>query len=177
MGLLRSSGRARPLVYLIAMVTTQSMGRFERLFDAAIATGTLTTIATGGALLGLGWREGEAGRVFRLAGRGLLERFGVTSQAAPLTSVALGYLHHLVVATAWGLLLGLIVLPFRGFVRVVVAILATVGYVLLSENVVPTPLRIGYAVTSNVGGAVPIGAALALALLGGVWLAATESSE
>ncbi len=36
-----------------------------------LAAGTLTAIATGGALLGLGWREGEAGRVFRLAGRGL----------------------------------------------------------------------------------------------------------
>lgn len=72
------------------------------LFDAAFATGTLTTIATGGALLGLGWREGEAGRVFRLAGRALLERFGFASGTAPLSSVALGYLHHLMVATAWG---------------------------------------------------------------------------
>ncbi|MFO0094629.1 MAG: hypothetical protein ACK54K_10020, partial [Gemmatimonadaceae bacterium] len=73
------------------MVFADSPSRFERVLDAALATGTLTTIATGGALLGLGWREGEAGRVFRLAGRGLLERFGVVSAAAPLSSVALGY--------------------------------------------------------------------------------------
>ena len=56
--------------------------RFTQLIDAALAAGTLTAIATGGALLGLGWREGEAGRVFRLAGRGLLERVGVASSAA-----------------------------------------------------------------------------------------------
>ena len=144
------------------------------MLDAALATGTLASIATGGALLGLGWREGEAGRVFRLAGRGLLERLGVASSAAPLTSVALGYLHHLAVATAWGVVLALVVLPFRGITRVLVALTVTVGYTVLAGTWLPAPLRIGYAVTSTVPGAVPIGAALALALLGGVWLHTTD---
>jgi len=144
------------------------------LLDAAFATGTLATIATGGALLGLGWREGEAGRVFRLAGRGLLERFGVVSSAAPLTSVALGYLHHLAVATAWGILLALIVLPLRGLVRVAAALTVAVGYAVLAGTWLPAPLRIGYAVTSTIPGAVPIGAALALALLGGIWMHAAD---
>ena len=144
------------------------------MLDAALATGTLASIATGGALLGLGWREGEAGRVFRLAGRGLLERLGVASSAAPLTSVALGYLHHLAVATAWGVVLALVVLPFRGITRVLVALTVTVGYTVLAGTWLPAPLRIGYAVTSTVPGAVPIGAALALALLGGIWLHTTD---
>ena len=144
------------------------------MLDAAFATGTLATIATGGALLGLGWREGEAGRVFRLAGRGLLERFGVVSSAAPLTSVALGYLHHLAVATAWGILLALIVLPLRGLVRVAAALTVAVGYAVLAGTWLPAPLRIGYAVTSTIPGAVPIGAALALALFGGIWLHAAD---
>jgi len=144
------------------------------LLDAAFATGTLATIATGGALLGLGWREGEAGRVFRLAGRGLLERFGVVSSAAPLTSVALGYLHHLAVATAWGILLALVVLPLRGLVRVAAALTVAVGYAVLAGTWLPAPLRIGYAVTSTIPGAVPIGAALARALLGGIWLHAAD---
>ena len=144
------------------------------MLDAAFATGTLATIATGGALLGLGWREGEAGRVFRLAGRGLLERFGVVSSAAPLTSVALGYLHHLAVATAWGILLALVVLPLRGLVRVAAALTVAVGYAVLAGTWLPAPLRIGYAVTSTIPGAVPIGAALALALLGGIWMHAAD---
>ena len=144
------------------------------MLDAAFATGTLATIGTGGALLGLGWREGEAGRVFRLAGRGLLERFGVVSSAAPLTSVALGYLHHLAVATAWGILLALIVLPLRGLSRVAAALTVAVGYAVLAGTWLPAPLRIGYAVTSTIPGAVPIGAALALALLGGIWLHAAD---
>lgn len=156
------------------MAHSATSGRFDRLLDAAFATGTLATIATGGALLGLGWREGEAGRVFRLAGRGLLERFGVVSSAAPLTSVALGYLHHLAVATAWGILLALIVLPFRGLMRVAVALTVAVGYAVLAGTWLPAPLRIGYAVTSTIPGAVPIGAALALALLGGIWLHAAD---
>lgn len=159
------------------MVFADSPSRFERVLDAALATGTLTTIATGGALLGLGWREGEAGRVFRLAGRGLLERFGVVSAAAPLSSVALGYVHHLVIATAWGVVLGLLVLPFRGLGRLMVAAAAVVGYGLLTLSIVPAPLRIGYGVTGTLPGAVPILAALALALLGGIWLDAGEPAS
>jgi hypothetical protein len=151
--------------------------RFTQLFDAALAAGTLTAIATGGALLGLGWREGEAGRVFRLAGRGLLERFGVASSAAPLTSVALGYLHHLVVATAWGVALALLVLPLRGVARLLAALAAAAAYSLLAFLVLPSALRIGYGVTATVPGAVSIGAAVGVALLGGVWVAIGEGHD
>lgn len=149
-------------------------GRFTQLFDAALAAGTLTAIATGGALLGLGWREGEAGRVFRLAGRGLLERVGVASSAAPLTSVALGYLHHLVIATGWGVLLALLVLPMRGVTRIGAVIFAAAGYAALALWVLPSTLRIGYAVTGTVSGVVAIGATVAVALLGAVWVAVGE---
>jgi len=156
------------------MASSVPSGRFDRVLDAAFATGTLATIATGGALLGFGWREGEAGRAFRLAGRGLLERLGVVSAAAPLTSVALGYLHHLAVATGWGILLALLLLPFRGVTRVLVALALAAAYTVLAGTWLPATLRIGYAVTSTIPGAVPIGAALALALLGGIWLHATD---
>ncbi len=144
------------------------------LLDAAFTTGTLTTIATGGALLGLGWREGESGRVFRLAGRALLERLGFSSIAAPLSSVALGYLHHLTIATLWGVLLALLVLPWRGGSRILAAVAVGMGYVALATTVVPAPLRIGYGVTGNLAAAVPIGTALVVALLGGAWLSPGE---
>lgn len=152
-------------------------GRFTQLIDAALAAGTLTAIATGGALLGLGWREGEAGRVFRLAGRGLLERIGVASSAAPLTSVALGYLHHLIVATGWGVLLALLILPLRGVTRIVAVLLAATGYATLALWVLPSTLRIGYAVTGTPSGVVAIGAAVAVALLGAVWVAIGEGYD
>ncbi len=152
-------------------------GRFTQLIDAALAAGTLTAIATGGALLALGWREGEAGRVFRLAGRGLLERVGVASSAAPLTSVALGYLHHLIIATGWGVLLALLVLPLRGVPRLVAALLAAAGYASLALWVLPSTLRIGYAVTGTPAGVVAIGAAVAVALLGAVWVAIGDAYD
>jgi len=152
-------------------------GRFTQLIDAALAAGTLTAIATGGALLGLGWREGEAGRVFRLAGRGLLERVGVASSAAPLTSVALGYLHHLIIATGWGVLLALLVLPLRGVTRIAAVMLAAAGYASLALWVLPSTLRIGYAVTATPSGVVAIGAAVAVALLGAVWVAIGEAHD
>lgn len=159
------------------MTSSEIRSRLVRLLDAAFATGTLTTIATGGALLGLGWREGEAGRLFRLAGRGLLERSGITSAAAPLTSVALGYVHHLVIATAWGVVLALPVLALRGPVRLVAALVAALGYVICAVSILPPALRIGYAVTSNPPSAFPIGVALALAIVGGIWLDATDENE
>ena len=144
--------------------------RLTALLDAALATGTLVAIATGGALVGFGWREGEAGRLFRLAGRALLERGGVASGTAPLTSVALGYLHHLVVATAWGALLALGVLPWRGVWRIPAALVAAAAYGWLAVTLLPVPVRIGFAVTGSPGAAVSMTAALAVALLGGVWL-------
>ena len=147
-----------------------SPARPRALLEAAYTTGSLTTIATGGALLGLGMREGEPSRVFRLAGRGLLEGLGVTSLAAPLTSVAVGYLDHLLVASVWGLALGLVVLPRRGLWRPLTAPLAAALYTWLSVTLLPAGLRIGYAVTSSTAAAVPIGIALAVALLGGGWL-------
>jgi hypothetical protein len=149
--------------------------RATRLLDSALATGALVTIATGGALIGLGVREGEASRVFRLVGRTVLERIGVASAAAPLTSVALGYLHHLVIATLWGVLIGMLVLPLRGGVRVLAAIVAALAYGMFATRWIPPALRIGFSVTSNLPAVVPIAVALMVALLGGVWLATTET--
>lgn len=139
--------------------------------EAALAAGTLAAIATGGALVGLGWREGEAGRLFRLAGRALLERAGVPSASTPLTAVALGYVHHLLVASAWGAVLALCVLPWRGPWRVAAALGAAAAYGWLAPVWVPVPWRIGLAVTDAPGAAVTIAASLAVALLAGGWLA------
>lgn len=145
------------------------------LLDRAFATGALVTIATGGALIGLGLREGEAGRVFRLVGRALLERGGVASGSAPLTSVTIGYLHHLIIATVWGVGLALATLPLRGARRVIASALAALLYPILALNVVTPTLRIGYSVTSSLSSVVSITAALLVALLGGVWLASSDS--
>ena len=150
--------------------------RATTLLDSALATGALVTIATGGALIGLGIRDGEASRVFRLVGRVLLERLGIASGTAPLTSVALGYLHHLVVATLWGIVIGLLVLPLRGVRRFLAAFIAVVVYAVFVTRWFPPVMRIGYSVTSNVPGVVPVAVALFVALLGGVWLATAETS-
>lgn len=154
------------------MHTTRASG--SRL-DGALAIGALATIATGGALIGLGLRSGESSRVFRLVGRTLLERIGIASAAAPLSSVAVGYLHHLVVATAWGTVLGLAVLAMRGPMRLFAAVVAAVAYAGVALLFMPPVIRIGFSVTNNVASVVPIGVALLLALLGGVWLAAADN--
>ena len=144
-------------------------------FDSAVATGSLATIATGGALLGLGLREDDVGRVFRLAGGGLLGRLGVVTTAVPLTAVGVGYLHHLIVASLWGFGLSLVVLPFRGVTRIGVSVIVAAVYAWLSLGIVPAALRIGYSVTSNTPSAVSIGVSLAVALLGGAWLSSGDT--
>lgn len=152
--------------------------RSRTLADSALGTGALTAIATGGALIGLGLREGEASRVFRLVGRALLERFGVASANAPLTSVALGYIHHLAAATLWGGMLGVVVLwPRTNRMRVFTAFVCAGLYAALTLGVVPPILRIGYSVTSNVPAVVPISVALMLALLGDIWIDASDDAH
>lgn len=143
--------------------------------DRAFVAGSLATISTGGALIGLGMRAGESSRIFRLAGRGILEGTGLVRSAAPLTSVGVGYLHHLLVATLWGVLLFLCLVPLKGWKKVVGALAGALFYGLISLDLVPAGLRIGYSVTSNAVSAVPIGISLAVALLGSLWLAATDN--
>ncbi len=144
------------------------------LFDGAIATGSLTIVATGGALIGLGLRSGEPSRLFRLVGRIILERVGVASSSVPLTSVALGYLHHLLIAALWGFLFALLVLSFRGAVRVLAALAISVLYSAVSPSLLPPLLRIGGAVTNNVTTVVPIGGTIFLSLLCGMWLSSSR---
>jgi len=148
--------------------------RARSLFDSALTTGSLATITTCGALIGLGRRDDDMSRVFRLAGRGLLERVGIASSSVPLTAVGVGYLHHLLVASLWGFGLSLLVLPRRGVTRIVTAVTVAALYAWLSADFVPAALRIGYSVTSNVHGAVSIGISLAVALLGGIWLSTAD---
>ena len=120
-----------------------------------------------------------ASRLTPAAKSGLLERVTEYGDVPPVqlrvTSVAFGYLHHLVIATAWGVLIGLLVLPLRGAVRVLAAVAAATIYAFCAIRGVPPVFRIGFSVTNNVPSVVPIAVALCVALLGGVWLKATDT--
>ncbi len=169
---------ATSVAFTMAETERSRTMRSRTLADSALGTGALTAIATGGALIGLGLREGETSRVFRLVGRALLERFGVASADAPLTSVALGYIHHLAAATLWGGVLGVVVLwPRTNRMRVFTALVCAALYAALTLGVVPPMLRIGYSVTSNVAAVVPISVALVLALLGDIWIDASDDAH
>jgi hypothetical protein len=80
--------------------------------------------------------------------------------------------HHLVIATVWGLLLGMVVLRLRGVTRVAAGIGVSLLSVLVVFQWLPPVLRIGFAVTSNMAGAVPIAVAMLVAVLGGIWATA-----
>lgn len=146
------------------------------LVDRALSAGALSTIATGGALIGLGLRDGEVSRVFRLVGRGLLDHVGVAGTPAPLTSVALGYVHHLLISALWGTLCGAVSLrPRGGGRRAFAALCCAALYAALAMTVLPPLARIGHSVTSGAVGVVPISVALLFALWGTVWLESAET--
>ena len=57
------------------------------------------------------------------------------------------------------------------------ALLVAAGYAMLALWVLPSTLRIGYAVTATPPGVVVIGAAVAVALLSSVWIAVGEGYD
>jgi hypothetical protein len=134
----------------------------------------LVLMASSGAVLGFGHRDGDLLRGFRLLGRLLLE--GPTLGAAvssltalPRTTPLLGALHHVTVALAWGFLLGLLVRPFRGLPFALVACGGAFAFSLLAFRVLPPLVSVGFATVNSPARAVPFAMAIAVALLVTPW--------
>ncbi len=126
-------------------------------------------MASAGALVAFGRRDGDATKAFRNAGRMLLETGADSGEALPILATAVGVVHHIAVALLWGVLLLLIVRRFRGWAFAAAALLTSVAFTLLNLWVVPPAFGIGYAVVTSVGRALPLALALALALLVTPW--------
>ncbi len=131
--------------------------------------GMLVLMATTGALLAFGWHDGEPTKAFRNAGRMLLESREFPGSALPITSTAVGFVHHLLVALIWGALLILVVRLFRGWTRVGVAIAVSLLFAALNLLVIPPIFGLGYSVVTSVGRALPLALAIAAALLVTPW--------
>lgn len=131
--------------------------------------GLLMVVATTGALLAFGWRDGEPTKAFRNAGRMLLESPDLGVRVLPIVSTAVGFLHHLLVAVLWGVLLILVVRAFRGWTRVAVTLVVSVLFALINLWLIPPMFGVGYAVVTSVGRALPLALAIAFALLVTPW--------
>lgn len=134
----------------------------------------LVCMATSGAVLAYSSRDGELLRGFRLLGRFLLEGRTVPRGFAslltiPITTPAVGALHHVVVAFLWGLVLGLTVRPFRGVAFVVAALAVAVTFSLLNLWLIPPMFGVGFGTVTSVARAIPFGLAIAAALLVTPW--------
>ena len=66
--------------------------------------GLLVVMATTGALLAFGQREGDPTRAFRNAGRMLLQSRPVTPDYLPIVATAVGMVHHILIACSGGML-------------------------------------------------------------------------
>ena len=134
-----------------------------------LSTAALVSIATAGALIGLGLRSGDALRAFRNAGTDLLANFGLTANI--IGQVFIGVVHHVVLSGAWGLLFAALIMRLQTASRIVACVLLVPLYVYIIPRVISPSLRIGYAVTNRDTDLFSIAVALSVALLGGAWVA------
>jgi hypothetical protein len=131
--------------------------------------GLLTVVATAGALVAYGRRDGDPTKAFRQAGRMLLESPSVSDGLMPVVAVAAGVLHHAVIAAFWGMLLMLVVRAFRGWRFAAAALLFAAAFGALNLWLLPPILRVGYAVVTSVGRVIPLVLAVTVALLVTPW--------
>ena len=146
-----------------------SSNRDSRGPASLLATAALVSIATAGALVGLGLRSGDALRAFRNAGTDLLANFGLTANI--IGQVFIGVVHHVVLSGAWGLLFAALIMRLQTASRIVACVLLVPLYVYIIPRVISPSLRIGYAVTNRDTDLFSIAVALSVALLGGAWVA------
>lgn len=129
----------------------------------------LVATATAGVLTALGGREGDALLAFRGSGRLLLAMLQMDTSWLTLSAVALGALHHILLASLWGAALGAAVRPLRGGVMVAGATFASLLFALANLWMFPPVLRVGYAVITTTGQALPLALATVVALLLTPW--------
>lgn len=131
-------------------------------------------MAATGAVLAFGHRDGDVLRGFRLLGRLLLDgrasgADGATFAALPMTTPLLGVLHHLALALLWGLVLGLLVRPFRGVAFGLAALVSAVTFSLLNLWVIPPMFGVGFGTVGSLDRAIPLALAITVALLVTPW--------
>jgi hypothetical protein len=146
-----------------------SLNRDNSAVPALLSTAALVFIATAGALVGLGLRNGDALSAFHLTGSAVLDRLGLAANVAG--RVIAGVLQHLLLSGAWGLLLAAVTLPLRLRMRIVACVLLVPLYMYAIPRFVPSSFRIGSAVTNRDTDLFPIAVAISIALLGGAWVA------
>lgn len=107
-----------------------------------------------------------------MAGGNVLASLGLAASVPG--QLAIGALHHVALASAWGLLLAALALPLRTITRVVACVLLVPLYVYVIPRLAPSWIRIGDAVTNRDTDLFSIAVALSMALLGGAWVAKRE---
>ncbi len=131
--------------------------------------GLLVLVATTGALLAFGWREGEPAKAFRNTGRMLLSSREFAAAEIPAVVTSIGFAHHLVATLVYGMLLVLLVRPFRGWSLVAAALVVSVAFGLLNLLLIPPAFGVGYSVVTSLARVIPLALAIAVALLVTPW--------
>lgn len=129
----------------------------------------LVATATAGVLTALGGREGDALLAFRSSGRLLLAMARIDAPWLALSAAALGIMHHVLLSTVWGAALGAVVRRLRGGILVAGATMASLLFAIANLWLFPPVLRVGYAVITTTGQALPLALATAMALLLTPW--------
>ena len=109
---------------------------------AGVTAGVVAAAATGGALVALAWRAGDAWRPFVEIGRATLGSLALGG-TAPVTAALLGVGLHVAVSILWGLLLAGVAPRSRGPGVLAASALVAVAASLVHSTVLPA-FRLGF---------------------------------
>ena len=141
-----------------------------------IRIGGVAAAATAGVIVGLGLRHHSAMRPFLMSGRATFA--ALTGLVAPtLLATTLGILAHACWMVLWGICFSMVATPLRGTQRPFAAALLVLLAGFLSRSVAPGALGAGGMATQGDAELVVLLGVFALALLGGIRLAATSTSD
>ena len=108
----------------------------EHRFAPGVRVGLVLAAATGGALVGLGWRHGAALAPFLAYGRSTLALVGLLRVPLPVALVA-GVAMHTVWMILWGVCFTVVAAPLRTVMSAILAVTISGLIGLLSVTILP----------------------------------------
>jgi hypothetical protein len=142
-----------------------------------VLAGVVAAMATAGALVGFGLRDGAVGRSFVVAGGAILSRFGIPVIPNQGAAVMLGVLLHFAWIVALGVCFAVVARTLRGAALILAAVVFAGAVYLLADRVIPSLVHATLTALFSTARVVFVHVVLALGLAAGMRLARQEGAS
>ena len=137
----------------------------------------VAAMATAGALVGFGLRDGTVGRSFVVAGGAILSRLGIPVLPHQVAAVTIGVMLHFAWIVALGVCFALVARTLRGAMLVLAALAFTGIVYVLADRVVPAVVHATLTALFSTARVVFVHVILALGLAAGMRIARQEGAS